>query len=250
MIPRALVPCLFLLWTLSVPARAQFTVPQHTGATAASSPLWTLEQNPFGNATNEAGTCGSAVATTCVIPLTQPVAAGDTLIFWAATQNSVTISSISAGGTFVHCSNCAQTSGLLDGGYVLVATAATTSITVTFSGATGGGDAGVYDWKWSGSTVTFDSSGGTPVTSSGASTFPGQTLTLSGSHDAILQAGVAAQIVSSVSSPYGNTVFDSGGIFGWGLADSLNTTSGAAPTWTASGAVDAYASFAIALKGS
>ena len=221
----------------------------------ANNGTWTLVQADEGDPSNESATCGTASATTCVIPLSQTTTAGNVLLLYGFTSNNVTISSISASsgstGTFTHCSNCYQWNTTIgaaeDGGYVISAGTASTSITVTYSGATGQASIYLLELHFSGTSVSFDVSNSSQGSCSDHS-LTGQALTLNGSNDAILQVeNFDHGQASAISSPY-NFLSSPVAV---GFAYALSISSGSAPTWTTTGNnATTCESGAIAIQGS
>jgi Putative Ig domain len=190
---------------------------------------------------SESSGCGNE--TTCSVALTGNVTAGNLLVITSSTVTSgIKISSISAGGTFIsgNLINGAEfvSTPWLDGGYVYPATATSGPIVVTFSGSTGGAQVNIREYSVPSGAATALDALGSVYNSSVNSPFNGFSLKLSGANDLVVQWAVANTDVSAVSSPYGNVecATDETGMCS---ADNLNTTSGNAPTWTASGASDA-----------
>jgi hypothetical protein len=150
------------------------------------------------------------------------------------------ISSVSGAGTWNLCptSSCfnGQVAVAVDAAYNLSSTNGITSITVTLgaSGCTAGGchwTTEILEYSLSaGNTASFDTANNLGSTCSGTSC-PGVGLTLSGTNDVIVQYfGEAVAAVTAISNPYTSPA-DFINNFG-GVAGAINTSSGAAPTWT------------------
>lgn len=155
------------------------------------------------------------------------------------TTVGTTIASISAGGTCL-------TSGLINGAefvstnwldacYVIGATAiSNATVTVTFAnndgGTTdGGGSVVLVVVTPPAGTLYLEPLDSTPRAVS-ATTFSGLALTLSCTQCLVIEAAIASTSVTAVSSPYSANAVFAGGM---GVAVNANTTSAAAPTWTA-----------------
>jgi hypothetical protein len=136
--------------------------------------------------------------------------------------------------------------GAISDAYCLSSVAGATTVNITWNGSTPGGST-VQPWELSftGSSVILDtgSSGGIGTVSNSATTTPpGVALTLSGTNDEIIQQINFAGGNATSITLYSNFV---NGDF-WASADLENTTNGAAPTWTESGAAVASIGNAIA----
>jgi hypothetical protein len=220
----------------------QYTVPQHTGATAASGGggvTWSLIQHPH-NFTGGA----SAVSVT-----TSAVGSGNLLIvLWAAfsTGTSVSGNAVSATGeTFTECpthwfqaynytgANYEST----DCFYVLSATGGETSVTFTptwIGASSQSQDVEVIEYKRSTGTATYDTgnvSTNNACTSCAAPALSG----FSGSNaEVCVQFGGANQVISAISGSYTNPGdFDATNVTG-GFAGNLSVSSYSAPSWTLS----------------
>lgn len=241
--------CILILCAICA---AQSGVWMRASPAAVASASWASVQHVMGDATNEAATCGGTGAT-CLVPIT--VSSGHYLAFHAVTNNNVTISSISAGGSLTLCtsSGCAANNGsnYVDAAHVL-SSSSTTNITVTFSGAHGHAVVNIRDYSCSGGTISFDTFGGGNHSGGGGTTVTGITPTLSGTNDVITQeSGDTSQDVSSVASPFGNldiSPADGSGTGGVGFADNLNTSSATPPTWTLGGSSTSEAQNVLAAK--
>src|SRR6185312_10382273 len=219
----------------------------HKKPTAAGG-TWTLVQKKFFS-TLGSGTGGSACAGSPTVVCTvnvSSVGAGHALIAYSIQGEVANISSIT-GETWTHCSNCTPASGpSTDADYVLSATGGETSFTFTMSVTTSSYlGVGVNEYAWTGSSVSFDKSGNTPVASCTSCT--GQTLAITGTSDAIFQIAVSSTsgVASAATAPYATnfTAFD-----GIGASTAVNLASGTGPTWTVSPA-DTMAMMALALSG-
>jgi len=195
----------------------------------ASSPAWATWTLVHANAatTNCSGsTCGAVLTSTT---------AGNLLVIGYFGANSVTVSSINAGGTFVHCPSCAVgasgTSGFIDAGYVLSATGSVTAITVTLSGSGGAWATIVSEFKSDAGTAIYDTSLTKTDTTCTSCATPA--LTLTGANDLVVELAAAGQSITTpfIGSPYTNPSIQPNGD-GW--AGALNVTSFSAPSWTQS----------------
>jgi hypothetical protein len=161
------------------------------------------------------------------------------------------ISGVSGGGTYPHPSECAgydSTAGrFTHWAYTLSSTSNATTITVTRSSTNG------VAWYISVTELSFTSGPlsvdaiGTVDDTTGSTSQPGVALTLRGTNDAIVQIINGGANQTSVFSPPGAN-YSSYTNFAdhCGFATSINTTSGAAPTWTSQGSLRAAGS-AIAI---
>lgn len=204
------------------------------GVSTAKPPgggTFTLVQHPASNV--------SCSGSTCAITLTQTTAAGNLLVYQLYSGNKVSIVSADKGGTITSCSTCFGTAAA--GGYVLPSgsTAATSPITVTFSGDVGAW-ADLKFWEFHPSAnpnnVAFD--GGYSIHYLSGVTPVGPSFTFTGTNDVSVQACGTANSCTAASSPF-NTNFetDADGV-GW--TNALNLSNGTGPTWTLSsvGATD------------
>lgn len=140
------------------------------------------------------------------------------------------VSSISGAGTWSVPAGAQANgdSGAVSAAYCLSLTGGVTSITITFNVSAG---YAVQFWEYSSTDTFLLDAVGTLVDNTGTATsWPGVALTLSGSNDVIVQGEVNFNSRSfTISSPYGNLTALSG--FEQ-AADSENTASGTAPTWS------------------
>lgn len=219
------------LLTLAV-VLCSFQLPQG-GVTAQSSGGGgkSFARSQFVDTTNSCPSTG----TTCTIPVAATAATHLGAIYCGVKQPSVWISSVSGAGTWAEpagTQNYYTTAGdSISGAYNLTETAGTTSIVVTFSATLiTQPNCSYIDYTVTGGTAVFDTSGAA-TQSAHTTALPGVTLTLTGAgaNELVLQAqtyGVPTSI-SGGSPAYGNFQDP------WyvATADSINTTSGAAPTW-------------------
>lgn len=226
------------------------TIAANTGVfpgAASGGPTIALIQNP--KVTGSSGTTAS-------ITLTQPLTtnANHFLVFGVAssTPGGQRILSINVGGTLIPCgstSSCYIEPGTalpyVDGGWVIGTTATAGPVVVSFSGVSFGGTiVEMREYSCTGGTISADVQG-TRDNGTDTNPFSGPTLTLTGTNEVITawSDGVGVD-PTAVSSPYGN--FDSAN--GVGFADHLNTSSGAAASYTAAGNSGGSTSAAIAMK--
>lgn len=194
-----------------------------------ASATWTLVQNPSNAA------CASA--TSCAVTLTQAVGNGNVLVilgdFFAPT-GTPSITAISAGGTFAHPA-CDVRHSVTENvgascGYVLSSTATAGPITVTYTNgnATSGDVAiAILEYHSTAGPGVFDTA--STVDDAASTSPPGVALTLAGAGEVVAQCLSSAGTASAITSPYTSpAIFPSG----YGFAGSINTASGAAPTWT------------------
>lgn len=208
----------------------------------SASGTFTLVQHVLGAAcTGGTNTCSITVSATT---------SGNIGILDASDFNgaSLTISSVSGGGTWTSPAGCViNTTGLGTTmcSYNLNLTGGATTITVTWSSTfTSNLDQlRYYEYHYSGSSVSFDNAG--TVSNAASNTPSGVTPSLSGTKDVIVQGITAAAGVISAQTVYGNGLYTT--IFG-GTADLENTTSTSPPVWTDSASAVSLV-FYVALKG-
>lgn len=164
--------------------------------------------------------------------MTQNTGAGHLLAigFSGFGSTTRTISSISAGGTFVHCSNCSKkdtNNNQVDAGYVLSSLSGVGSITVTMSGALGGTSyqVEVAEYSTTLQPAVFDVSASKADTT--CTSCSGQALTLTGSNDTIFTTNSPNAGCSAISGAYTNPNDAANG-----FAGAINQSSASAPTWT------------------
>jgi hypothetical protein len=203
---------LLCIFSTALPAHAgagTFTLVQHVNNTA----------------------CPSS-STTCPITLSQSISAGDLLIFESTAGGSTVMTASDNGGTFVQCASCvgfdnqnlySETSG----GWILSAAAESSTITVTFNSANGGGVIEMWEYSYSGGTPGFDGANQNENQNSASPT--AATFTPSGSNDISVQACRTNFIAcDAVSSPFlGDNL---GNYEAWAYLSS--PTNWTAPTWT------------------
>jgi hypothetical protein len=207
---RTLLLFAAMLFLFPLTANASFTFVQHQVNTACAN------------------------STTCAVTVTA-TGSGNALGLIAFPINNVTISSISGGGTWASPSGC-NTYSSSDGtgqacAYSLSSSSGATSITVTFSGASGGGQIEFLEFSFTAASVVLDP-GATPANArnSGATQetpVPGPALTLTGTNDVIMQGMAPSTSASAINLGY--TGFFNNG---YGTAYLLNTTNGSAVSWT------------------
>jgi hypothetical protein len=216
----------------------------------SSSKTWTLVQHPI-NATS----CNS---TSCSITVSS-TGSGHLGVIWIISQNGTgsSISSVSGGGTWVvpspgtsACSN--NTIGASLCAYNLSLSSGVTSISITTNGFMFDSVIEFLEYSWTGGgSATLDTQSSTAGTGVFNTSWPGQSLTLSGSSDVIVQGiSLSDGPCSSITSPYTNpadfTASSAG--TGWlGIGGSINTSSGSAPTWSCS-STELESTGAIAFK--
>lgn len=221
------VKCLFILLT------AIFSLcmaPQSAHAT------WSLVQHPRG-ACNVSSPCSLTVTATGTGHL-------GILIFLQAQGAAPTLSSVSDGtSTWTVNGTCSVTNGGIGGvfgAYSVNLASGITSISATLSAGTAfNGEVEFLEYSTTGGPPIFDTCAGTV---NGSSATPaGQVLTLSGTNDVIVQVIQSAgpQNATAVTGTYTNPAdfpFSGPAAAGYGIAGSINTSSGTAPTWTLNGA--------------
>lgn len=179
--------------------------------------------------------CGSA--STCVVTLNATIGTGDTVDILASAVNATPITTVSGIGTVV---DDFMRAGLvfdkyLFGAHTFSATSTATSITVTFTGATGGVNVFVFDYAVSGGTPMAVPHSGLSVNSGVSSPFSAQPLTLGCSPCAVDEIAAASANVTAVSSPWSTHAAFLTTQTGAGAASQIATTI-TAPSWTAAGA--------------
>ena len=201
---------------------------------AASTPAfatWTVVQQFISPANCPAGTL------TCTLTVTS-TGSGHVIVLFleingvAAVATTISAAVDSAGSVYTlgstfgcnvfisqHAADCAIT---------LSSVAGATIVSVTRSNNTG-----APQYKIGGIELAFTNGPpvidvvGTRTDSVGSGTHVGVTLTPTGANDVILQAAVTGPSLSSITSPYTGQFSDH-----FGIAYSLNTVDGTAPTWT------------------
>ena len=200
------------------------------GTAAGSTHTFTKVQQVTSGSLACSPTCNVTVAST---------GTGHLLVVLAVSPTTATalLSSISGGGTWVvptganTCSRGTVAEGGVSCGYVLASTSGTTTVTLTM-GVTQTYDVSFWEVSYTGAgpiSVDAQNSGA----STAAASPPGQALTLAGTSDAIFQnVATSSAQVTAISAPY--TDFTNAGANFVGMAQTLNQSSGAAPTWTVS----------------
>lgn len=180
----------------------------------------------------------TAGSTTCAITVSS-TGSGHLLVFYAgvvggATNNFTITAAATGAGTMVLCptSSChvqfASVNGNLDMGYILSSSSGATTLTVTRNtSSTNAWWAFVAEYSYGG-TASIDTEG-TRTATSCASPCAGIALTLGGSDDMIAQAAQGAPNTTAVASPYSAQADITVGL---GFAQSINTASGTAASWT------------------
>lgn len=240
MIPAILLA--LLSWLTPVPQQPIGGITGH-----AATGTWTLVNHTNGLV----ATCSGNLNCTLTIPSTT---AGNLLVVpgTSYTTGQVTLTGISSAtctsGWVIPAGTGNYDSTLLGsvmGAYCLNIAAAQTSITMVYSPATFQGSFDILEYHWSGSTIALD---GTPSSTDNTmvSTSPaGVAQTLTGSKDVIVQwiigTGVTA-VSGSYTNPFDTAAF---AVPSAGYAGVLNTSSGAAPTWTQTISVSVVASMAF-----
>lgn len=209
---RLLQLALFLLvlsleGLLATPAWAQWTQVQSEIRTSCTS--WT--------------TCDLTVAST---------GTGNLIIGgFIGSNGDSNLTSITGGGTWVICSDCAAANGgtswSVDLGWTLSSASGATTISFIVDAANSSGYVFAYEYACTGTKALDDSA--STAGQSASTTPPGQALTLGGSGRLIVQTiGASSIAVNSISAPYTDLLAASP----VGAAVSENTSSGSAPTWT------------------
>jgi len=201
---------------------------------------WTLVQHP-NNAACSGTSCSVTVSATGSGHLI-------TVIVQPNTATNTTISSVSGGGTYTHCTNCAASNGAggaIDASYTLSSTSGATSISATLSQSGGASwTMEVFEYSFTNGPISLDASGNRVQTTNVANP-AGVALTLTGTNDVIVQGGWYTTPFTAISSPYSSPADFPGGN---GAAGAINTSSGTAPTWTATSGQGPF--MAIAFKES
>ena len=187
--------------------------------------------------------------TTCSV--TASLGAGHILFIGASTVNpGIKISSINVGGTYVP--GWMTNGGLytqtayLDGGYIYPTTSTAGPIVVTFSGTTGGAHVDIAEVSFTGGTPSLDALNSNLNYESATDSVPGVGLNLTGSTDVVFQWAVTNTNLTAITAPYSTHAVFPNDETGQGAAIRLNTTSGAAPTWTSASGTNTSVTGAIA----
>lgn len=144
--------------------------PQPVGATGHTFTFLHASQNL---------SCSPSITCSVTVPSTT---AGTLLTYWIIGQSGTNLTIITAtGGTFVHCSNCAQADAanlFIDGGYVLAGTGGLTTITFTVSSGLIGYAVEVDEISYTGAgAISLDTSNGNALTTCTSCAVLGVTLT-------------------------------------------------------------------------
>ncbi len=196
---------------------------------------FTLVQNP----TN---TCGGS---TCAITVSA-TGANDLGVLIAIDDTGTPGNFISSVSGFTVPTSCQASgdSGSVSCAYDLSLPSGTTGFTLTMAAS---GTYFIQFWEYSSTHTFVYDTGGTVIDNLGViEPWPGVALTLSGTNDVIIQTlSNYNSETMTISSPYGNL---SGSGYVW-AADSENTNSGTAPTWTTGGgSATRHTEGAIAIK--
>lgn len=203
-----------------------------------SSPCWatfTVVQSRDNAACSSTASCTVTITTT----------AGHVLVAALVADVNIQITSVTNGGTWTHCSNCANGSaatGYVDMAYTLASSSAT-SIIINHTALSNNSIALVWEYSYSASSVAFDASGNSLIPSTSPCTScAGTALTLSGTSDAISTVAGCGGACSAITTYSADFAFVSGDAY----AHLINTSSGAAPSITqTSGGI---ATTALAIK--
>jgi hypothetical protein len=215
------------LFVVALGTRAFSQIPMGGITGGGSSPLsCTLVQHPHNSS------CGSS-ATTCAITLTQSIASGDYVSVWTTSYNNRVITATDNGGTFiplVGTSNDGGAVGEMSGGYIYPASAEATTLTVTESGTTGGGAAGMVEMNCTGATPQIDGENSIVNNSNATSlVFPTFTPSTGSTQDTAMGACGAGYYCTAISSPF--TLSPTGNnSFAWDWL--ANSTGWTGPTYT------------------
>lgn len=205
------------------------TVPQSAHAT------WALVQHPRG-ACNGTPPCTLTIAATGVGHLGE-------LIYLNGSGVSPTLTSVSDGtSTWTVNGTCVATSGAIGaiaGAYSVNLASGITTLTITPTGQAFNGEVEFLEFSTTVGPPIFDTCAGT--TNGSSATPAGQVLTLTGTNDVILQSinSAGPQNATALTGTYTNPAdfpFSGPSAAGYGIGGSINTASGAAPTWTLNGA--------------
>jgi hypothetical protein len=203
----SLIPLLFLV----SPALATFTVVQHVANNSCT-----------------------ASSTSCTLTVSS-TGAGHIILIGYAGGSSKTITGVSGGGTYTHCTACTGSNVNGEGtdiSYTLASTSGTTSIVVSYT-VTPTPFVEMVELSFTGSSVALDFGANVDNTTN---TLRGGAVLSSatGTNDAVYQVISTSGVItiSAISSPY-TSFCDCGTTHGFGVG--INTTTFTAPTWTFSG---------------
>lgn len=220
----------------------QYTIPQHTGASAAAATAsWSFVQSTPGG-------CGAGP--TCTFSIT-PTTANSVIVVPVYTGTNITMTSAALAGcatpgTFTGGSGSSYqvfTAGLggLAWGYILGNGGGCTDLLVTMSAADSGNiGPSILEFSRGGGTPVLDALASTNTNTSSCTSCTGSSFTsLSGTRDLIVQPANTGSGTGSPSSPY---AWDPNDI----VAYVLNSTATAAPTWTQTSG--GFQTFGVAFK--
>jgi hypothetical protein len=199
-------------------------------AIPANGTLFTLIQ--FANVN------GAASGTTAAITLGQSVGSEPhiLLVSHQYSANPVAVTAIDKGGTLVPIVSTEGGGPDATGnsmGYVIGTTTATTPLTVTFSGTTGGCDVAVWEVAYLGAAPTLDVAN--KVYDNTSTTTPANpTFTLSAAQTAIFSAITTTNNTTAIANPFNSPTGNAQILSGNGWACALNQTSGTGAQWTIS----------------
>lgn len=205
-----------------------------SGAAAAfptnvSAGMWTMIQHKMfaTSGSTGSGSCASGTAT-CTVNVSA-IGAGHLLVCIPHGTSVSGVNACSGDGDTWTAECCLSMNGALvaDLQWVLSSNGGGTSITCNFASTSTYKECGLREYALSNGSPVSDSGGGFSATCSPFCL--GESLTIGGSNEVIIQSIFANTGTMTISGPYGNLdVSSSGG----GNADSLNTTDGTAPQWT------------------
>jgi hypothetical protein len=225
-----------LVCLLASPAFAQ-RIPGPCGVSNLSAGSFTFSQSAQGNPTNQAATCGTNAATTCVVTAT--ISAGHALIISLFTGNQQDpISSMTSCGTFSTIGGTDQ-NGVTNTNFQYIYIPVTSSCsnpTFTFGQNHNGAIVTIYDWSVSAGTPALDAYGAKIFGSGTASPMAGIALTCTGTSEVDGQVGWSfGNGVTAVASPYNTkALFASAGNIAQAGATVVTNNSPICPTpsWT------------------
>lgn len=191
--------------------------------------MWTMVQHTMFATSGSSGTGSCAAGTsTCTVNVSS-IGAGHLLLCIPHGTSVSGVNACSGDGDTWTAECCLSMNGALvaDLQWVLSSHGGGTSITCNFASTSTYKECGFREYALSNGSPVSDSGGGF---SGSCSPFClGESLTISGSNEVIIQSIFSSTGTMTISAPYGNLdVSSSGG----GNADSLNTTDGTAPQWT------------------
>jgi Glycosyl hydrolases family 16 len=205
-------------------------------------PLWASFSTP----TLSTPSCSS---NPCTVSITS-TGAGHGLLVWLMSPNagvSITSASDNAGDTLYHpaggggqatasCQASDSSAGSVDCALIYSVSGGATSVTLNFSGSPGSATVRVYELPYTNGPIGYELPYAVDDSSSGTSQ-SAPTLNLRQSNDIIFQVAQCSQSISNITGGYTRS---------GSSAYLLNTTSGAAPTWTlSSGGTCAVAAIAF-----